>query len=73
MSPLEDVHRYATEALVPAQFVSIGTEGCVSSLAYVVFKFELINCLSSFSLTEMTLQDIECSHNDLGSSPCVGG
>ena len=27
MPPLEDVHRYATEALVPAQFISIGTEG----------------------------------------------
>ena len=29
MPPLEDVHRYATEALVPVQFVSIGTEGCI--------------------------------------------
>ena len=29
MPPLEDVHRYATEVLVPEQFVSIGTEGCV--------------------------------------------
>lgn len=76
MPAIENACRPVPTALVSARLPHIKTGDVFSSLVAPVFKLSQIFCILSFSQTVvvicLVLQDVQCFHSDLVSSPCTG-